>query len=54
LKQSELADFMGIDRSYISGLELGKRNPSIVTLWHAAQALKVNVRQFFDAPRRRK
>ena len=30
---------MGVDRGYISGLELGQRNPTIITLWHAAQAL---------------
>jgi hypothetical protein len=32
---------MGVDRAYISGLETGERNPTIVTLWHLAQALGV-------------
>jgi transcriptional regulator with XRE-family HTH domain len=34
---------MGVDRSYVSGLELGQRNPTVVTLWHAAQALGIEV-----------
>ena len=29
---------MGVDRAYVSGLELGQRNPTVVTLWHAAKA----------------
>jgi transcriptional regulator with XRE-family HTH domain len=43
LSQAELANRMGVDRGYISGLELGQRNPTIITLWHAAQALGVEV-----------
>ena len=39
---------MGINRSYVSGLELGPRNPTILTLWHAAKAIGVTVRAFFD------
>ncbi len=30
-------------RAYISNLELGQRNPTIITLWHAAQAPWVEV-----------
>ena len=46
---------MGVDRAYVSGLELGQRNPTIVTLWHIAKALGVKVRLFFreEHPRRR-
>ena len=43
LTQAELALRMGVDRAYISGLEQGQRNPTVVTLWHAAQALGVQV-----------
>jgi transcriptional regulator with XRE-family HTH domain len=43
LSQAEMANRMGVDRAYISGLELGQRNPTIITLWHAAQALEVEV-----------
>jgi transcriptional regulator with XRE-family HTH domain len=43
LSQAEMANRMGVDRAYISGLELGQRNPTVVTLWHAAQALGIEV-----------
>jgi transcriptional regulator with XRE-family HTH domain len=48
LSQAELAARMGVDRAYVSGLELGQRNPTIVTLWHTAKALEVKLRAFFD------
>jgi transcriptional regulator with XRE-family HTH domain len=53
ISQAELAERMGIDRAYISGLELGQRNPTVVTLWHLAKALSVAMRAFF-AERQRK
>jgi transcriptional regulator with XRE-family HTH domain len=43
---------MEVDRAYISGLELGDRNPTVLTLWHVAEALGVKVRAFFDERRR--
>ena len=48
LSQAALAERMGVDRAYVSGLELGQRNPTIVTLWHTAKALGVKPRLFFD------
>jgi transcriptional regulator with XRE-family HTH domain len=48
LTQAELAERMGVDRGYVSGLELGQRNPTIVTLWHTAEALGTGVRAFFE------
>lgn len=48
LSQAALAERMGVDRAYVSGLELGRRNPTIVTLWHLAQALEVKLWQLFD------
>ena len=48
LSQAELAERWGADRADISGLKLGQRNPTIVTLWHVSKALGVRVRQFFD------
>jgi transcriptional regulator with XRE-family HTH domain len=48
LSQAELAERMGVDRAYVSGLELGQRNPTVVTLWHLAKALGVKIRQLFD------
>lgn len=48
MTQAELAERMGVDRGYISGVELGERNVTILTLWHFAQALGVRVRSFFE------
>ncbi len=48
LSQAVLAERMGVDRAYVSGLELGQRNPTVVTLWHLAKALGVKLRQLFD------
>ena len=47
LSQAELAERMGVDRAYVSGLELGQRNPTILTLWHVAEGLDVSLQQFF-------
>jgi transcriptional regulator with XRE-family HTH domain len=55
LSQAGLAERMGVDRAYVSGLELGQRNPTIVTLWHIAEALGVKLQSFFKegkSPRR--
>jgi transcriptional regulator with XRE-family HTH domain len=54
LSQAELAERMGVDRAYVSGLELGQRNPTIVTLWHVAKALGVKLRPFFDEEKARR
>jgi len=48
ITQAKLAADMGVDRSYVSGLELGLRNPTVVTLWHLAQALEAHPRAFFE------
>lgn len=50
LSQAALSERMGLDRAYVSGLERGERNPTIVTLWHVARALGVKVRALFDEP----
>jgi transcriptional regulator with XRE-family HTH domain len=47
LSQAKLAERMGVDRAYVSGLELGQRNPTIVTLWHVGRALDVKMVSFF-------
>jgi transcriptional regulator with XRE-family HTH domain len=43
MSQAELAERMGVDRAYISGLEGGARNPTVLTLWHTAVALGVDI-----------
>jgi transcriptional regulator with XRE-family HTH domain len=48
ITQAELADLVGVDRAYISGLEQGNRNATIVSLWHVAQALDAPIRSLFD------
>ena len=41
LSQEELAALMGVEQGYVSRLEMGARNPTIVTIWHVAEALGV-------------
>jgi transcriptional regulator with XRE-family HTH domain len=52
--QAELAERMGVDRAYVSGLELGQRNPTVVTLWHIAEALGVKLKSFFEEEKQRR
>lgn len=42
LTQEEIEERSGFSQQYLSGLERGKRNPTIVTLHELAQALGVN------------
>lgn len=53
ISQAELANRMGVDRSYVSGLELGTRNATIVSLWHTALALKIPFEKIFVVRRKR-
>ena len=53
ITQAELAARMGVDRAYVSGLELGQRNPTIISLWHVAKALGVQIQQFFGPKKTR-
>ena len=39
LSQEAVAERMGVDRAYISGIERGQQNATLLTIWHAAQAL---------------
>jgi len=48
LSQEPVAVRMGVDRAYISGLELGHRNPTVITLWRAAVALGIRPVQLVD------
>jgi transcriptional regulator with XRE-family HTH domain len=40
MTQEQLAEAAGFSQQYISGLECGRRNPTIVTLYELAQVLK--------------
>ncbi len=39
LTQEQLADRSGFSQQYLSDLERGRRNPTVVSLWELAQAL---------------
>ena len=45
VSQEELADRAGLDRSYMSGIERGVRNVTVLKLHAVARALKVRVRE---------
>jgi transcriptional regulator with XRE-family HTH domain len=40
--QEQLAERSGFSQQYISGLEQGRRNPTVVTVYELATALGVN------------
>ena len=40
--QERFAELSGFTQQYVSGLERGQRNPTIVTLYHIATALGVS------------
>lgn len=42
LTQEKLSEISGFSQQYISGLEQGRRNPTIVTLYELSQALGVS------------
>lgn len=42
LTQEGFADISGFSQQYISGLERGKRNPTIITIYELARALAVS------------
>jgi transcriptional regulator with XRE-family HTH domain len=54
LSQAEVAIKMGVDRAYVSGLELGQRNATIVSLWHLSQALGIKVGDLFEEEKKHK
>ncbi|HIU82192.1 MAG TPA: helix-turn-helix transcriptional regulator [Candidatus Ornithoclostridium faecavium] len=47
ISQEELADLAGLDRTYITSVECGRRNISIVNIEKLAKALKVSLSEFF-------
>jgi transcriptional regulator with XRE-family HTH domain len=49
LSQEKLALDIGLDRTYISLLERGKRNPSLITLHKIAKHLKVDLKELVES-----
>lgn len=48
LSQEKLALKAGIDRTYLAGIESGKRNATIISLEKIATALEIPLKDFFD------
>ena len=49
LSQEKLAELADLDRTYISSVELGKRNISIVNICRLSVALKIEISEFFNS-----
>ncbi|EBI5645125.1 helix-turn-helix transcriptional regulator [Salmonella enterica subsp. enterica serovar Newport] len=47
LSQEAFADKCGIDRTYISGIERGIRNPTLVVLYAISEGLNTELSQLF-------
>jgi transcriptional regulator with XRE-family HTH domain len=47
ISQEELAGRAGLDRTYVSGIERGRRNPSVKSLQRVADALDVGLDLLF-------
>jgi transcriptional regulator with XRE-family HTH domain len=48
LSQEAVAERMGVDRAYVSALEQGTRNPTVITLDRVAEALGVKPARLLD------
>jgi transcriptional regulator with XRE-family HTH domain len=48
ISQAALASFSGLDRSYVSGIEHGKRNASLEVIDKLAKSLEVTIKQLFE------
>jgi transcriptional regulator with XRE-family HTH domain len=51
LSQEELADRAGIHQTYLSGVERGKRNPTVVVLQRIAEALDADIADLVERRR---
>lgn len=47
LSQERFAELTGLDRTYISGLERGKRNPSFLIIQRLCKVLEINPNELF-------
>jgi len=48
ISQEDLAFTTGLDRTYISGIERGMRNPSLKNIAKISIALKIKIAELFD------
>ena len=49
ISQEDFADQVGLDRTYVSGIERGIRNPTLLVLLRLAQVLGVPVAQLLES-----
>jgi Predicted transcriptional regulators len=50
LTQEQFSEISGFSQQYVSGLETGRRNPTIVTLYELAKALGVSHMDLLQPP----
>jgi transcriptional regulator with XRE-family HTH domain len=50
LTQEQFSEISGFSQQYVSGLETGRRNPTIVTLYELAKALGVSHMDLIQPP----
>ena len=48
LSQEAVAERMGVDRAHVSSMERGRQNVTLITLWHLAEALKIQPADLLD------
>jgi len=48
LSQEAVAERMSVDRAHVSSMERGQQNVTLLTLWHASQAVGVRPAQLLD------
>jgi len=48
LSQGDVARILGVHRTYISGLERGVRNPSLLTVQKVAKALGIKSKELIE------
>jgi transcriptional regulator with XRE-family HTH domain len=48
LSQEAVAERMGVDRAFISSMERGRQNVTLLTIWETAQALGVRPMDLLD------
>ncbi len=53
LTQEKFAEISGFSQQYISGLEQGRRNPTVVTVYEIATALGVSHLELMRPPRKK-
>jgi transcriptional regulator with XRE-family HTH domain len=54
LSQEEVEERSGFSQQYLSDLENGKRNPTVITLYELAKALNVGYLDLLTPPRKNK